>query len=62
MTSSGTQSPSDIMSKTKRNQPIHREEERWLRKGGGYSGPSRRKQKQDLMHEAYENVSNYRRR
>jgi len=50
------------MSKTKRKAPVGSyEDDRLVKKGGGHSGPSRRKQKQDLLHEAYENVSDYRR-
>jgi len=41
------------MSKTKRRNPnYHSEDDRWLKKGGGHTGPSRRKQKQQILQEA----------
>jgi len=43
-----------------------REDDRWLRKGGGHSGPSRRKQKQEILFDMYEDyedgISDHRRR
>jgi len=40
------------MSKTRRKQPDWlREDERWMRKGGKHSGPSRKKEKQQMMKE-----------
>jgi len=59
--------PSSEMSKTKKKQPNWmREDDRWLRKGGGHSGPSRRKQKQEILFDMYEDyedgISDHRRR
>lgn len=40
------------MSKSKRRNPRYfDEDDRWMRKGGSHSGPSRKKQKQQFLRE-----------
>ena len=51
---------SSIMSKTIRRQPKWaRDDDRWLKKGGRHTGPSRKKDKQQLFRQAEEDYDNF---